>query len=59
MKQVIFSIRQRVLQGKDKISSILTSNENQQLSLMNNTSFSDLLSTPSQQMRMCACSMSC
>jgi hypothetical protein len=59
MKQVISFITQRILQEKHDPHSGFPSNGNQQLAYLNFTSFSGLQSTPSNRMRMCACSMSC
>jgi hypothetical protein len=59
MKQLIYSFKQRVLHSKHEEQLILPFGENQQLSFSDIISSFDFFSTPSQQMRMCYCCMSC
>ena len=59
MIQAIYYDPQKVLPRKPGTQLIFSSNENQELSLLNVTFSSEILSMPSSSMRMCCHSMSC
>ena len=59
MKRAIYYNPQRALLSKRDSDVIYSINENQQLSTLNVPFSLEILSTPSFNMRMCCCSMSC
>ena len=59
MKQAIYYNLQRIFFGKQERQLIFSTHENHQLSLLNNSFSSEILSISSPVMRMCCCSMSC